>query len=88
MANGKSDFSDRCMCGRVGDTYALLLCPVDAPIPFLLTVKGQREARKLRQWDVLFGPLEERKARDQADRKARRSPIRKRRAPAAIRVVA
>lgn len=74
-----SDFSKQCMCGRIGDTYALLLCPIDAPIPFVLTPRGVREARKLRQWDVLFEPLEQRRKAEAAKRK--------RRAPAAIRTV-
>jgi hypothetical protein len=83
----RSDFSDRCFCGRVGDSFALLLCKVDAPIPYVLTERGRREARKLRQWDVLFGPLDERRQRDAADKKARTTTVRRRRAPAAVRSV-
>jgi hypothetical protein len=54
MAEAKADFSDRCCCGRVGDTFALLLCPVDAPIPFLLSPKGQRTARHMKQWGAIY----------------------------------
>ena len=48
-----SDFDKACICGRVGDSYALLLCTVDAPIPYTLTVRGKREARKMLQWDAI-----------------------------------
>jgi hypothetical protein len=59
-AAAKADFSDRCCCGRVGDTYALLLCPVDAPIPFVLSAKGARAARRMKQWDAIFETLDRR----------------------------
>jgi hypothetical protein len=60
-----------CECGRIG--YALFLCQEHAPIPYTLTVKGIRGARKMRQWDVIFGPLEERRANSAGSVAARKA---------------
>jgi len=48
-----------CACGRIG--YMLILCQEHAPIPYVLTTKGAREARKMRQWDAIFETLETRR---------------------------
>jgi hypothetical protein len=65
--NGLAD----CECGRVG--YMLILCQIHAPIPYTLTPRGEREARKMSQWDVIFGPLEERRANSPASVAARKA---------------
>jgi hypothetical protein len=46
-----------CDCGRVNGGYALFLCHEHAPIPYELTERGHREARKLRQWDAIEATL-------------------------------
>jgi hypothetical protein len=65
-----------CECGRVG--YALHLCQEHAPIPYTLSTRGQREARKLRQWDVIFGPLEDRRRTSAASAAARKAWVTRR----------
>lgn len=45
-----------CGCGRNG--YALVLCPEHAPIPYVVTDRGRREVRRMRQWDAVFETLE------------------------------
>lgn len=46
-----------CGCGRIGDGYALVLCQEHAPIPYELTDRGRRDAKKLRQWDAIAATL-------------------------------
>lgn len=44
-----------CECTRIG--YALFLCQIHAPIPYTLTEKGHRDARRhgenMKQWDAI-----------------------------------
>jgi hypothetical protein len=44
-----------CECTRIG--YALFLCQVHAPIPYTLTDRGHRDARRhgenMKQWDAI-----------------------------------
>ena len=66
-----------CACGRVGDTYALVLCQDHAPIPYELTDKGRREAQRMTQWDAVKGSLVEATAAREAINKAARADGRK-----------
>jgi hypothetical protein len=58
MATKPAGLAD-CECGRVG--YMLILCQEHAPIPYVLTDRGRRDVRKMRQWDAIFATLEERR---------------------------
>jgi hypothetical protein len=62
--------ADDCFCGRVGDDYTLLLCKVDAPIPYVLTPRGKRDAAHIKQWDVLQPVLEAGRKAAQTRRRA------------------
>lgn len=46
-----------CTCARIG--YALFLCQEHAPIPYVLTDRGKREVRHMRQWDAIKDGLVE-----------------------------
>lgn len=60
-----------CLCARIG--YALLLCEEHAPIPFQLTDRGRRDARRMKQWDAIFDTLVERQAASPGSERARKA---------------
>ena len=61
-----------CACGRVGDSYALVLCQEHAPIPYEVTERGRREAGLMKQWDAIHPSLvESLKAREALNKAAR-----------------
>jgi hypothetical protein len=70
MTARQRTIADDCFCGRVGDDYTLLLCKVDAPIPYVLTPRGRRDAANIKQWDVIGPLLEAGRKRAQAERRA------------------